>query len=196
MSRRANMIGLGQALGLLPLPYGGAGYVARSGHNGPRSDFDRFIKGVSGLHGPQFITASNFASSTQSNVAAGDTDRMSTNPGSFWVRLLEAMADRGLPTTQTGAAKLAGVTQPAARKWRLGGYPEMDRVIAIAEKLDVSVNWLLRGEGPKRPPRFSESDAQFVEMLDLWSRVNVDARRNLVELARMIAAGQPPKATK
>ena len=102
------------------------------------------------------------------------------------------MADRGLPTTQTDAAKFAGVTQPAARKWQYGGFPDMDRVIEIAEKLDVSLDWLLRGEGPKRPPRYSEGDERFAELLNLWTRADEGEKQNMIEVARMLARRSRP----
>jgi transcriptional regulator with XRE-family HTH domain len=123
---------------------------------------------------------------------ARDTPKMVPTNGNFWTRLLEAMADRGLPQTQVAAAKLGRVTQPAARKWAEGGLPDVDKIIAIAEKLDVSLDWLLTGDGPKHPPKYSESDPHFAQMLDLWSVMDADARKRLVEIATLL----PPKQKK
>jgi transcriptional regulator with XRE-family HTH domain len=70
----------------------------------------------------------------------------------FASRLIEACEDKGLPERgrQTALAKQFGVSQQAARKWLDGeSFPEVDKVIAMAEWLEVNVNWLLQGVGAK-----------------------------------------------
>lgn len=74
----------------------------------------------------------------------------------FAERLAEICTDKGLPAhgRQTKLAKLFGVTQAAARKWLNGvTYPEMEKLVAIADWADVNINWLLQGAGPKRGNR-------------------------------------------
>lgn len=70
----------------------------------------------------------------------------------FAARLAEICADMQLPERgrQTALAKRFGVSQQAVRKWLDGeAFPELDKVLAIAEWAEVNVNWLLQGVGPK-----------------------------------------------
>lgn len=111
---------------------------------------------------------------------------MSPSTESFWARLVEAMTDKGIPSTQTNAGKLAGVTQPAARKWAEGGFPEMNKAKQIAKILGVSVDWLLTGEGPKRVPNVNESDEELIEFLAMWPDLPAEGRRVLIESAKLM----------
>jgi transcriptional regulator with XRE-family HTH domain len=70
----------------------------------------------------------------------------------FASRLAEVCEDMQLPLRgrQTQLAKMLHVSQQAVRKWLDGeAFPEMDKVLAIADWAEVNVNWLLQGAGPK-----------------------------------------------
>ena len=69
----------------------------------------------------------------------------------FWLRVQEAMRDQGKKPTQAAVAKLVGIKQPSVNKWAKGGLPTMETVVDLAERLNVSVEWLLTERGPKRP---------------------------------------------
>lgn len=73
--------------------------------------------------------------------------------GAFAGRLREACQDQGLPDhgAATMMAKKLRVSPQAAQKWFTGkSFPDMAKAIALADVLDVHVNWLLTGRGPKR----------------------------------------------
>ncbi len=49
--------------------------------------------------------------------------------------------------SQEGLAEMLGVSRQAVSKWELGdGYPEVDKLLILSEKLGVSLDSLLRGE--------------------------------------------------
>lgn len=69
----------------------------------------------------------------------------------FWLRVQEAMRDRGLDPTQKAAGQLIGISQPSVHKWTKGGQPSMEHVVALAAKLHVCVEWLYTERGAKHP---------------------------------------------
>jgi hypothetical protein len=70
---------------------------------------------------------------------------------SFWLRVQEAMKDKGLDPTQKVAGELCGIKQPSVHKWTKGGQPRMEHVVILASKLHVCVEWLYLERGPKHP---------------------------------------------
>lgn len=70
---------------------------------------------------------------------------------SFWLRVQEAMRDKGMEPTQKAAGALIGISQPSVNKWTKGGLPKMEHCVALAAKLNVCVEWLYLERGPKRP---------------------------------------------
>jgi len=73
----------------------------------------------------------------------------------FSARLNEALDDINAPNKHQGRqvylSKLFGTTQNGARRWLEGiGLPRMKQVTKIATKLNVRVEWLVFGVGPKR----------------------------------------------
>ena len=49
--------------------------------------------------------------------------------------------------SQEALAEMLGVSRQAVSKWELGdGYPEVDKLLILSQKLDVSLDSLLRGE--------------------------------------------------
>lgn len=70
----------------------------------------------------------------------------------FSERLNHALDINGIPTKGRGrqlvVAKMFNVSQKGASKWLEGqAFPEQERLIAIAERLKVNVEWLLTGKG-------------------------------------------------
>jgi transcriptional regulator with XRE-family HTH domain len=180
----ASVVGGRKAAGSLPLPDGRSRDVAGASDDRPRGKVNRLVKGVRRGHAVDFITHGSVSSITRSYEAVGNTRGMHSPTSNFWSRLLEAMADKGLPTKQVSVAKLGGVSQPAARKWAEGGLPDVDRIREIANKLDVSIDWLLTGEGQKRPHRDATSDPSLERLLAIWPDMDADARQQLAELAQ------------
>jgi transcriptional regulator with XRE-family HTH domain len=187
--RDAEVVGARKAAGDLPLDDGWGGDAAGASNGSAGRKTDCPLKGVGVVHAPNDKTAGYSLSITRSYGESADTYKMAPTYGSFWTRLLEAMADRGLPQTQVAAAKLGRVTQPAARKWAEGGLPDVDKIIDIAKRLDVSLDWLLTGEGPKHPPRYSSTDPHFEQMLSIWTGLDAEARKRLVDIAGLIEPG-------
>ena len=49
--------------------------------------------------------------------------------------------------SQEGLAEMLGVSRQAVSKWELGeGYPEVDKLLLLSKKLNVSIDSLLGGE--------------------------------------------------
>ena len=79
-----------------------------------------------------------------------DEDRLA-----FSERLNQALDDVGFPKKGDGRqvklAKLFGLNQKGVRKWLEGeGTPTFERTKKLAESLNVTVEWLMTGHGPKR----------------------------------------------
>jgi transcriptional regulator with XRE-family HTH domain len=189
----ADVLAAREPLRPLPLPNGSAGDPTLPSDGGAGDETHGEVEGVAGLHDRDSKTVGYTQSSTRGYAEADDTADVVPPPNTFWFRLLEAMRDRGLPQTQVAAAKLGGVTPPAARKWAEGGLPDVDKILDIAKRLDVSLDWLLRGEGPKRPPRHSETDPHFERLLNIWADIDPDARKRLVDFADLIPPSGPKK---
>lgn len=84
----------------------------------------------------------------------------------FWQRLCDAYAAKHkVKLTQAKAGSLISGTQGAAKKWKAGGQPSMSNAIELAQKLDVTVEWLLTGRPPRKP--LSALEASLVE----WFRL-------------------------
>ena len=55
--------------------------------------------------------------------------------------------------SQEGLAEMLGVSRQAVSKWELGdGYPEVDKLLLLSKKLNISLDSLLGGENPPSPP--------------------------------------------
>jgi transcriptional regulator with XRE-family HTH domain len=58
---------------------------------------------------------------------------------------------RDLSLSQDSLAKAAGVNQTTLSRWERGEVPIAESLRAIADTLDVSIDWLLTGEGDGPP---------------------------------------------
>ena len=55
--------------------------------------------------------------------------------------------------SQEGLAEILGVSRQAVSKWELGeGYPEVDKLLILSRKLNVSLDSLLGEENPAAIP--------------------------------------------
>jgi DNA-binding XRE family transcriptional regulator len=82
----------------------------------------------------------------------------------FWLRVQEAMIDAGMKPTQKAAGALIGIAQSSVHKWTTGGLPMMEHCVALAVKLDVTVEWLYSERGPKHP-----MDAESTALLNAFN---------------------------
>lgn len=99
----------------------------------------------------------------------------------FWDRVVEAMQDAGLKPTQTGAAKLVGISQPSVAEWKeVDGYPTMSNAVTLAKKLGVCVEWLLLERGPKHP---IPEDPLAQRLWGMWPLLDDGTKHELVGLA-------------
>ncbi len=62
--------------------------------------------------------------------------------------------------SQEGLAEMLGVSRQAVSKWELGeGYPEVDKLLVLSKKLNISLDSLLVGEStPSAPENNRSSD--------------------------------------
>lgn len=98
------------------------------------------------------VTSRQQLKATNDLVTFGSVKNAQQLREEFASRLIELCGDLELPERgrQTAIAKKLGVSQQAVRKWLDGeAFPEMDKVISIAEWAEINVNWLLQGVGPK-----------------------------------------------
>lgn len=77
----------------------------------------------------------------------------------FSTRLARAIEQAGLPKKDVASA--VGVHPPALSRWLNGSVPESRYLIALANTLNVRVNWLLNGDGPE-----PTSQIELVESFD------------------------------
>jgi DNA-binding XRE family transcriptional regulator len=94
---------------------------------------------------------------------------------SFWLRVQEAMRDKGMDPTQKAAGQLIGISQPSVNKWTKGGQPRMEHCVALANKLGVCVEWLYTERGAKHP-----LDAESSYLLNTFNSIKSDRTRDKV----------------
>ena len=64
---------------------------------------------------------------------------------SLWKRIQQALGTSGVPET----ASVVGLTKPSVYDWQKGKPPSLDTLIKIARLGNVSLHWLITGEGEK-----------------------------------------------
>lgn len=108
----------------------------------------------------------------------------------FWLRLKEALRTAGKPATQTAVARFLGITQPSVSEWNEPNkFPEMERVIDLAQQANVCVEWLLTERGPKHPP---PADTAAERLWALWPHIDDLTKGEIVRLA-MERSRHPPQ---
>ncbi len=117
----------------------------------------------------------------------------------FTGRLKDALAENGVAMWGAGVrlAKIAGVTPKATNKWLNGeSMPSRAKMLAIAEWLGVSVEWLEYGEGPKKPgySKQQPDNVQVSETLDalyaLRGKVTPRSRKALDSIEKAANEGR------
>ncbi|KMO10680.1 helix-turn-helix domain-containing protein [Methylobacterium platani] len=82
-------------------------------------------------------------------------------------RIREAIAQKNVTKNQALAAEL-DVSAAAVSRWQSGGHLSLESACALAERLDVSLDWLLLGRGTidwHRDDALSPSELQHVMTL-------------------------------
>lgn len=105
-----------------------------------------------------------------------------SEPSAFWRRLVEAMREQELPTSQNGIAVMLGMSQGSVGRWYHGeGLPEMTTCRDLALRGEVSVDWLLTGRKPKYP---LSKDPLMREIFDLCEDLDESGRQIVIRAAR------------
>jgi transcriptional regulator with XRE-family HTH domain len=90
-------------------------------------------------------------------------------------RLRKVLEERGL--SQTQAAERAGIPLPTLNKWinqsDKAPNPSADNLVALREAFNVSIDWLLTGEGLREP--ISAFIADVLRRLRLWLQSSIGA---------------------
>ena len=137
---------------------------------------------------PVNISESYSLSMSQSHSRLSKTRRMQKKPPprTFWGRLKEALKEAKKPTTQTFAAGFAQVTQPSVSLWnKPNAGPELATGVSLANRLNVCVEWLYTGRGPKHPGVPGDPHAEVLQ--GLWPQLSEETKRDLIGMARLKA---------
>lgn len=156
----------------LPLAHRLIGQAERTGQGGGAAGLlDRESDGVRGHDGAS-ITESNPNATTESYTGTRDHARMDTK-ADFSRRLNLALDEEGYPPSMSGRqtvlAKATNKSQPGVRKWLVGeALPNMTSAIELAKLINVNLEWLLSGRGPKAVEEeapLSEAEKRFMSRL-------------------------------
>lgn len=92
------------------------------------------------------------------------------------------MRETGIKPTQKECAALLGITQPSVWEWAApGGSPSLENAIVLGRRLNVCVEWILTGRGPKRPGPPMEPAAE--ALWNTWGRIPEELRPQVVGFA-------------
>lgn len=93
---------------------------------------------------------------------------------------------------QRHVARLFNVDQKAARKWlEAEGYPKLETVIVIAKTLQVTVEWLLTGRGPKRV--MEDNNNHIAALIDMWLKMRPDAQEQWLRYGEFLLQQPTPQ---
>ena len=103
------------------------------------------------------------------------------NYPTVWSRVKEALREARLPTTQSYAARICDIKQASVSGWnKAGGYPTIENAVTLAERTQVTVDWLLTGRPPKRARPESDPIAQ--RRWDVWPQLSDIARGRILQI--------------
>ncbi len=89
---------------------------------------------------------------------------------------------------QSVLGKMFGVSQEAARKWISGeSMPQLSKCIEIAQKANVSVEWLLTGKGEQRVPVTYSANTPEQKVLALMQYMDEATKYQAVKIIDAIA---------
>lgn len=110
----------------------------------------------------------------------------------FYRRLVAALRDVGLPTTQDEIAKLLDVGQSSVSKWKNNqSYPSRATAAKAAKLTHVSLPWLYFGIGKKKEN--ADMDELAWALMAAFDRLPTDLKRELVDFAQYKANKFPEK---
>jgi transcriptional regulator with XRE-family HTH domain len=99
------------------------------------------------------IPERKFVSSDRTDVSLTNQELSPAKKETLADRLRELLEQRGL--NQTHAAERAGIPLPTLNKWIHQGdkaaNPSAENLVALKEALNVSIDWLLTGDGLREP---------------------------------------------
>lgn len=110
--------------------------------------------------------------------------RKAGSPSSkFWGRVIEALGEQGLPTTQIGVGRLVDRSQGATSGWYHGDTMprEIDTYRRLALKGKVCVDWLITGRKPKYP---ISGDPLLNRIMEACIDLDQEGREAVLKLAR------------
>lgn len=119
----------------------------------------------------------------------------------FAERLAELCNDKKLPARgrQKRLAERCEVSHQAVGKWLRGeAYPEIEKILALAEWAEVNVNWLLQGVGPKRGTHVDTKALLLDEVLhsmppDVGADLIDNIRAKLIRIGKLEAREPTPR---
>lgn len=119
------------------------------------------------------------------------------NDKAIYPRLMEAFEAKypGHPTTQKAVGEKLKVAQSDISRYKTGErLPRWDRVIGLAVKLDVAVEWLLTGRGPRAPIQSIPPGIE--ELLEFWDKLPPEAQQTVIGYAKLTRATTPTGSPK
>ncbi len=81
----------------------------------------------------------------------------------FYDNIYKICNDKG--TTPTTVLKELGFSTGNVSKWKNGSVPNIDMCVAIAQKLDVSLDYLVLLKGSTSDSALSESDQEWLDIV-------------------------------
>lgn len=103
-------------------------------------------------------------------------------PSKFWERLTDAFTTQKLPITQSGVARLLGMSQGSVERWYHGdGLPELKNCRTLALKGKVCVDWLITARKPKYP---ISKDPVLSKILEGCETLDEEGRKRILQAVR------------
>lgn len=97
----------------------------------------------------------------------------------FYDNIYKICNDKG--TTPTTVLKELGFSSGNVSKWKNGSVPNVEMCLAIAKKLNVSLDYLITLEGPVSDSALSDSER---EWLDIVAHIPADKQKMCKDFLR------------
>ena len=103
----------------------------------------------------------------------------------FFERLLDRLEEMNL--IRADLCRALGISEGTVRNWKKGVMPAADTALKIADYLQVSVSWLVSGQGEKLQHSYREmsesiSDSER-ELLELYRNLSDEDKERLIDIA-------------
>lgn len=115
---------------------------------------------------------------------------MENKTNGFNLRLKEALDDMHVPDRgrQMLLSRRYNVSQPTAKRWLDGtNYPEIEKLQAIAQWTNTSIDWLLTGTGPKNKFHNPDNSSIFQEAFCILNSLDQTKIKLAVDLLRALS---------